>query len=99
MMKPKKLSKQRWACVQEAVNAKTFGILIGSKPGQKHFDQALRTKGLAEKHGKTVYLLMVKEIVPETLLEFPSIDAYVNTACPRISLEAPQKFSKPVLTS
>ena len=48
--------------------------------------------------GNQSYLFTVKEIVPETLLEFPSIDAYVNTACPRISLEAPQKFSKPVLT-
>ena len=73
-------------------------FLIGSKPGQKHFDQALSTKELAIQHGKTAYLLSIKEIVPETLLEFPSIDAYVNTACPRISLEAPQKFSKPVLT-
>ena len=44
-------------------------------------------------------MLAVKEIIPETLLEFPSIDAYVNTACPRISLEAPEKFSKPVLTT
>ena len=93
-----KILKQRWACVQEAVDAKTFGVLIGSKPGQNHFDQALSIKELVERHGKIAYLLTVKEIVPETLLEFPSIDAYVNTACPRISLEAPQKFSKPVLT-
>ena len=93
-----KTLKQRWVCVQEAVNAKTFGVFIGSKLGQKHFDQALEIKELAEKHGKTVFLLLAKEIVPEAILEFPSIDAYVNTACPRISLEAPQKFSKPVLT-
>ena len=93
-----KILKQRWACVQEAIDAKTFGVIIGSKPGQKHFDQASISKEVAEKHGKTAYLLVVKEIVPETLLEFPSIDVYVNTACPRISLEAPQKFSKPVLT-
>jgi 2-(3-amino-3-carboxypropyl)histidine synthase len=93
-----KTLKQRWTCVQEAMNAKTFGVLIGSKLGQKHLDQSLIAKELAEKHGKTAFLLVVKEIVPETLLEFPSIDAYINTACPRISLEAPQKFSKPVLT-
>jgi 2-(3-amino-3-carboxypropyl)histidine synthase len=93
-----KIIKKRWACVQEAKNAKTFGVLIGSKVGQKRFDQALSTKTLAEKHGKAAYLLVIREIIPETLVEFPSIDAYVNTACPRISLEAPQKFSKPVLT-
>ncbi len=93
-----KILKQRWASVQESLNAKTFGVLVGSKPGQKHFDQALTIKELAEKHKKKAYLLSIREITPETLLEFPTIDAYVNTACPRISLEAPQKFSKPVLT-
>jgi 2-(3-amino-3-carboxypropyl)histidine synthase len=93
-----KILKQRWACVQEATAAKTFGVFIGSKIGQKHFERASIVKAVAEKHGKTAFLLSVKEIVPETLLAFPSIDAYINTACPRISLEAPQKFSKPVLT-
>jgi 2-(3-amino-3-carboxypropyl)histidine synthase len=94
----KKILKQRWVCVQEAQNVKTFGVIVGLKPGQKRFDQALSIKELAEKHGKAVYLLTVRELIPEALLAFPSIDAYVNTACPRISLDAPQKFSKPVLT-
>jgi 2-(3-amino-3-carboxypropyl)histidine synthase len=93
-----KILKQRWVSIKEATKAKSFGILIGSKPGQRHFEQALRIKELAEKKGRIAYLLTAKEIIPESLLEFPSIDAYVNTACPRISLEAPQKFSKPVLT-
>jgi 2-(3-amino-3-carboxypropyl)histidine synthase len=68
------------------------------KPGQKRLDDALKIKELAEKNGKTAYLLAVREIIPEALLEFPSIDAYVNTACPRISLDASGKFPKPVLT-
>jgi 2-(3-amino-3-carboxypropyl)histidine synthase len=93
-----KILKKRWACIEEAQGAKTFGVLVGLKPGQKRFDQALSVKALAEKHGKAAYLLAVREIIPEALLEFPSIDAYVNTACPRISLDASGKFSKPVLT-
>jgi 2-(3-amino-3-carboxypropyl)histidine synthase len=93
-----KIIKQRWTCIEEAQKAKTFGIIVGLKPGQNHFDQAMAIKELAEKHGKIAFLLAGREIAPDTLLEFPSIDAYVNTACPRISLEAPQKFSKPVLT-
>ena len=93
-----KIIKQRWTCIEEAQKAKVFGIIVGLKPGQKHFDQSVEVKELAEKHGKMAFLLAGREIAPETLLEFPSIDAYVNTACPRISLEAPQKFSKSVLT-
>ena len=94
----KKILKQRFASIQEAKNAKRFGIFVGLKPGQKHLDNAMRMKGLAEKTGKTAYLLASREITPETLLEFPSIDAYINTACPRVSLEATGKFGKPVLT-
>jgi 2-(3-amino-3-carboxypropyl)histidine synthase len=90
--------KQRWACIEEAGSAKTFGVLIGLKLGQKRFEEALKIKEIAEKNGKAVFLFAVKEILPETLMEFPSVDAYVNTACPRISLEASSKFLKPVLT-
>jgi len=93
-----KILKQCFASIQEAKNAKKFGIFVGLKPGQKHLDSALRMKELAEKNGRTAYLLAAREINPETLLEFPSIDAYVNTACPRVSLEATGKFGKPVLT-
>ena len=93
-----KVLKQRYACIEEAGHASTFGVLIGLKLGQKHFEEALRIKETLEKKGKTVFLFAVKEISPEALMEFPSVDAYVNTACPRISIETPAKFLKPVLT-
>ena len=48
--------------------------------------------------GKAAYLFAVREILPDVLVEFPSVDAYVNTACPRISLDDASKFKKPVLT-
>jgi 2-(3-amino-3-carboxypropyl)histidine synthase len=93
-----KILKKRWACIEEAQKATTIGVLVGLKPGQKRLEDALRIKQLADKHQKVAHLLVVRELLPETLLEFPTIDAYVNTACPRISLEATEKFSKPVLT-
>jgi 2-(3-amino-3-carboxypropyl)histidine synthase len=93
-----KTLNQRWSSIEEATRAKVFGILIGLKPGQTHLETALRIKEAVEKTGKTAFLLAIGEAAPEALLEFPTIEAYINTACPRISLEAPSKFSKPVLT-
>jgi 2-(3-amino-3-carboxypropyl)histidine synthase len=93
-----RILKQRYAGMHEAQNAKSVGILVGLKPGQKHLDQALKVKALAEMTGRAAYLFAGRELTPESLLEFPSIDAYINTACPRISLDAPGKFQKPILT-
>jgi 2-(3-amino-3-carboxypropyl)histidine synthase len=93
-----KILKQRYASVGEAEGAKVFGILVSLKPGQKHMDEALRIKESVEKMGKTAYMFAVREILPDILAEFPSVDAYVNTACPRISLDDASKFKKPVLT-
>jgi len=93
-----RLLKQRFAIIQEAKTAKAIGILVGLKPGQKRLDSALRVKALANAHGQEAYLLAGRELTPEVLLEFVGIDVYVNTACPRISLDAPGKFQKPMLT-
>ena len=94
----RRILKKRWACIEEAGRASVFGVLVGLKIGQRHLDEALRIKLLAEKNGKTAFLFAVREILPEVLMEFPNVDAYVNTACPRISLGTPSKFLKPVLT-
>jgi 2-(3-amino-3-carboxypropyl)histidine synthase len=93
-----KILKKRYANIEEASRAKNLGILVSLKPGQKHLDEALKIKESVEKMGKTACLFAVRELQPEVLAGFPSVDAYVNTACPRISLDDASKFKKPVLT-
>jgi 2-(3-amino-3-carboxypropyl)histidine synthase len=93
-----KIQKQRWASIQEAQKAKTFAVLVGLKPGQKRLEEALTMREKLEKAGKDAYIFAIREIIPEMVMNFPTVDAYVNTACPRISLDAPSKFQKPMLT-
>ncbi|MEM2105515.1 MAG: diphthamide biosynthesis enzyme Dph2 [Candidatus Bathyarchaeia archaeon] len=93
-----KVIKQRWASIEEAKQAKNIAVLVGLKPGQKQFEKAVDLKQKLEEKGKSVCLFAVREVTPEVLMEFPAIDAYVNTACPRISLDDSSKFKKPVLT-
>jgi 2-(3-amino-3-carboxypropyl)histidine synthase len=90
--------KQRWASIEEAATAKNFAVLVGLKPGQKKFEEALGLKKKLEEGGKTAFLFVAKEVTPEVLMEFPTVDAYVNTACPRVSLDDASRFQKPVLT-
>ena len=94
----RKILKQRWASIVEAKKAKIFAVLVGLKPGQKRLERALTIKQKLEKTGKTAFLFAIKEITPEALMAFPKVDAYVNTACPRIALDDASKFQKPVLT-
>ncbi|HVO37198.1 MAG TPA: diphthamide biosynthesis enzyme Dph2 [Candidatus Acidoferrum sp.] len=93
-----KIIRQRWASIEQARKAKNFAVLIGLKPGQKRLEQALQIKQKLEKKEKVANLFAVNEIVPEVLNEFPSVEAYVNTACPRVSLDDASRFRKPVLT-
>jgi len=94
-----RIFKQRWASIEEARKGKNFAVLVGLKPGQKRLEEALQIKQKLEENGKTACLFAVKDITPEVLMEFPTIDAFVNTACPRISLDDAVKFKKPVLTA
>jgi 2-(3-amino-3-carboxypropyl)histidine synthase len=94
-----RILKQRWASIREAEKAKNFAVLVGLKPGQRRLEEALEVKKRLEKRGKAVLLLALREITPETLMEFPTVEAYVNTACPRISLDDAARFKRPVLTT
>jgi len=93
-----RILNQRWASIREGEQAQRFGILIGLKSGQKRIEEAIRVKEMLEKKGKKVTLLTLHEVTPETLMQFPNLEAYVNTACPRIALDDASKFHRPVLT-
>jgi len=90
--------RQRWRSVKEAQKARNFGILIGLKPGQKNLEQALQIKRKLEEKGKNACMFAIREATSEALSEFPTIEAYVNTACPRLSIEDAQRFRVPVLS-
>jgi 2-(3-amino-3-carboxypropyl)histidine synthase len=94
----KTILRQRWAGICEAKEAKGVAILIGLKSGQKRLAKAFELKEKLEKVGKRATLLATREISPKVLMQFPEMDAFINTACPRISLDDTRRFPKPVIT-
>jgi 2-(3-amino-3-carboxypropyl)histidine synthase len=90
--------KQRWRSVKVAQKAKIFGVLVGLKPGQRSLDQALQLKLKLETKRKVACIFAINEVIPEALSEFPTVGAYINTACPRLSVEDAQRFDVPVLS-
>lgn len=94
----RRVISRRWMDISEAMGARRWGVIVGLKTGQTNLKTSLRIKGDLEAAGKEAVLLAMREITPGALMEFPSIEAYVNTACPRISLYESRKFHRPVLT-
>jgi len=91
------LLRQRMGLIFAVDNAKNFGILIGEKPGQMRRNLAIRMKNLLKKHGKKGYLLALDHVGPD-LIDFYPVDAFVNTACPRIAIDDAVKYAKPLIT-
>ena len=92
-----RILRQRFGLIMSSQEAMSFGILIGEKPGQMRRTLALRMKKLLEKHGKKGYLLALEHIGPE-LIDFYPVDAFVNTACPRIAIDDAVRYRKPLIT-
>jgi 2-(3-amino-3-carboxypropyl)histidine synthase len=93
-----RLIKQRWANIAEAKKAKSFGVLISLKSGQMRLKDAMKIKEKLEQNGLKATLLALREVTFSALMQFPGIDAFVNTACPRLSLDDAQSFRKPLLS-
>jgi len=93
----KRIIMQRWANITEAKQAEKFGVLISLKNGQIKLKDALTIKRKLERSGLKATLIALREITANALMQFPGFDAFINTACPRISLDDAQSFRKPII--
>ncbi len=78
------LEKKEKAKIVKTLSAEKFGIIVCTKPGQDLFHQAMR---LQEKLKKESFLFMCNDVDPVEFENFPDIDMWINTACPRIEHE------------
>ncbi len=69
------------------INANTIGILVTIKPGQQYLQAAKKLKEKLEEEGKKAYIFIDDTININDLENYPFIQAWVNTACPRIGTD------------
>ncbi len=89
--------RQRFAAITAASDARRFGIIVSRKLGQYRMGLALEVKRLLESEGRKGYLLLMDFVGPEFLRGY-RVDAFVNTACPRIAIDDSAQYDKPMLT-
>jgi len=89
--------RQRHAAIARARDAQTFGILVSKKIGQDRSALATDLKALAQKHDRQATIFLMDLVSPELLMGY-RVDAWVNTACPRIAIEDILQYKQPILT-
>jgi 2-(3-amino-3-carboxypropyl)histidine synthase len=65
------------------LNAKNIGILVSTKPGQQNLKKAIIARKILKKNS---YLFLCNNINNLEFENFPDIQSWVNTACPRLDM-------------
>ncbi|MCI4339304.1 MAG: diphthamide biosynthesis enzyme Dph2 [Thermoplasmata archaeon] len=91
------LIRKRQLTVARARDALHWGILVSSFAGQNRMPTALALQERAQSRGRDAEILVFDRLDPRDL-EGRALDAYVNTACPRIALDDGELYAKPMLT-
>lgn len=93
-----KMQAVRKQSIDQARNAQLTGVIMGTLGRQgstKVVDHIV--KRLSEL-GKQAVVILLSEIFPSKLDLFGQIDAFVQIACPRLSIDWGSAFAKPFLT-
>ena len=88
--------KKRFLLIEKAKTAKSFAILVSTKIGQNRISIAEKIKKELEGAGKKVFICSMDYISEEKLLGL-EVDALINTACPRLSIDDFISYKKPLL--
>lgn len=89
--------KRAVLAVYKALDARVFGVITGLKEGQKMLGRSRWITKRLETNGRKVVQLAMRDVTAERLAPHREIDAFVQTACPRISIDG-FTFDRPVLS-
>ena len=89
--------KRAVLAVYKALDARVFGVITGLKEGQKMVGRSRWITKRLEMSGRKVIQLAMRDVTAERLAPHREIEAFIQTACPRISVDG-FTFDRPVLS-
>ncbi len=89
------IKKKHKASFSKFLMAKKVGVLVTTKPGQFMLNKALKLK--SKYPDKEFFFFLDNTYNFESLEDFPFIEVWVNTACPRIGFDDSIRISKPII--
>ena len=90
--------KTRKAAIDEATMARRFGIILGSLGRQGSPSILSHLQEILQRQKKEYVVVLLSEIFPEKLKLFSDVDAWIQIACPRLSIDWGSAFHRPLLT-
>ncbi|DAZ97041.1 TPA: LOW QUALITY PROTEIN: hypothetical protein N0F65_012910 [Lagenidium giganteum] len=88
----------RSAAIEQGKKAQKFGLILGTLGRQGSTVILDSLKNLLEERGKQYFVLLLSEIFPDKLAMFKDVDAWIQIACPRLSIDWGYAFTKPLLS-
>lgn len=73
------------------LSADNIGIMVTIKPGQYSYRKAVEIKEKLDKKGKKCFIFVFDTLDASEMGNFPFIDFWINTACPRIADDRDKK--------
>lgn len=92
-----RMLRKRFAAITTASEGERFMVIVCNKVGQNRTVEAKKVMQMLRDAGKKAYMMALDEVSPEALAHY-RVDAFVNTACPRIAMDESARFDKPMLT-
>ena len=89
------MKKKQKGALMKFMTSKEIGVLVSTKPGQNKLKQAQELEKRFPE--KKFYFLVFDTIDFGELENFPFVECFVNTACPRFSYDEAEKIRKPVI--
>lgn len=88
----------RQSAIAQASKAKLYGLILGTLGRQGSTAVLDELQACLRGHGLRFIVLLMAEIRPDQLDAYPDVDAWIQVACPRLSIDWGTAFSKPILS-
>jgi len=90
-----KINRKKEANITKFLYADNVGVLVSLKPGQNMLNQSFELEN--DFPDKNFYYILFNTVDFQELGNFPFIECFVNTACPRIGFDEIDKARKPII--
>jgi len=94
----KQIIHKRYAEIHQSRSAKTWGIISSSKLGQFNLTKIKKIKEIIAENSMDSLTIIAEKIEFSTLSNITWVDAWVNTACPRLVFDDQNRVEKPMVS-